>query len=215
MSSTEKLFEQIDKLLPQTQCEKCGYKGCAPYAKALANGEADINLCQPGGEITMRALANTLGVEPKPLPEQAKAAQVGKVAKVVEDFCIGCKKCLQVCPTDAIIGLGKFCHQVIPTDCTGCELCLPVCPVDCIDMVISESNSPTWVIDAPQERQLKAQNSKALFAKRESRLSLQHKQKKVADQSIAQKNSFEVDIQAAIARVKEKRKSIAFFTDES
>ena len=125
--------DRIDALLPQTQCGQCNYAGCRPYAKAMAKGEAPINRCAPGGEATMLALADLLEVDPKPLgPEQDKSQAV--VAVIDEDTCIGCTKCIQACPVDAILGAAKHMHTVIASECTGCELCIPVCPVDCISL---------------------------------------------------------------------------------
>ncbi len=126
------LAEQIDRLLPQTQCGQCGYPGCKPYAEALAAGD-DINKCVPGGEQTMLELAELLGREPQPLDESKQKAEE-TVAFIREDECIGCTKCIQACPVDAIVGAAKHMHTVIEADCTGCDLCIPVCPVDCIEI---------------------------------------------------------------------------------
>lgn len=129
------MVERIDALLPQTQCAQCGYPGCRPYAEAIARGEADINQCPPGGEAGVRALAELLGREPKPLNPENGAEKPPMVALIVEDDCIGCTKCIQACPVDAIVGAPKRMHTVIADLCTGCELCLPPCPVDCIVLV--------------------------------------------------------------------------------
>jgi len=129
------IVEQIDALLPQTQCAQCGYPGCRPYAEAIAAGEADINQCPPGGEAGIRALADLLGREEKPLNPENGAESVRTVALIDEERCIGCTLCIQACPVDAILGAAKQMHTVIADECTGCELCLPPCPVDCIDMV--------------------------------------------------------------------------------
>ncbi len=129
------MVERIDRLLPQTQCGQCNYPGCRPYARAIAAGEADINQCPPGGESGVRALAQLLGREPKPLNPDNGTPKPPVVALIVEEDCIGCTKCIQACPVDAIIGAPKQMHTVIADLCTGCELCLPPCPVDCIDLV--------------------------------------------------------------------------------
>lgn len=130
------LVEKIDALLPQTQCGQCGFSGCRPYAEAIAKGEADINLCPPGGEATIKNLADLLGVDPKPLnAEKGEAGTVQLVAVIDEQACIGCTKCIQACPVDAILGAAKQMHTVIASECTGCALCVAPCPVDCIDMV--------------------------------------------------------------------------------
>lgn len=126
------LVAEINALLPQTQCAQCGYPGCKPYAEALAKDEAAINLCPPGGEKTMRALAELLHKEPIALEKTQEAA---KVALIDEARCIGCLLCIKACPVDAIIGAAKQMHTVIPQECTGCNLCIAPCPVDCIDMV--------------------------------------------------------------------------------
>ena len=129
------IVDQLDALLPQTQCGQCGYPGCKPYAEALANGDK-INKCVPGGDATMRKIADLMGVEPQPLDGgDEAAAPVKKVAFIHEDMCIGCTKCIQACPVDAIVGASKLMHVVIDPLCTGCELCVPACPVDCIVMV--------------------------------------------------------------------------------
>ncbi|MDA3913679.1 electron transport complex subunit RsxB [Oleiagrimonas sp.] len=126
------LADRIDALLPQTQCEQCGYHGCRPYAEAMARGEADINQCPPGGETGIRALAALLERPSKPLDPDHGVEKPRTLARIVEADCIGCTKCIQVCPVDAIIGAGKQMHTVITDQCTGCELCVPACPVDCI-----------------------------------------------------------------------------------
>jgi electron transport complex protein RnfB len=125
----------IDRLLPQTQCERCGYPGCMPYAEAIAADGADINRCPPGGEATIAALAQLLGREPKPLDPECGPVTPPAVAFIDENICIGCTRCIQACPVDAIVGAAKQMHTVIEAECTGCELCLVPCPVDCIEMV--------------------------------------------------------------------------------
>lgn len=128
------MIEQINNILPQTQCGKCSFKGCKPYAEAIASGLADINQCPPGGEEGIAALAQLLGVAAKPLNPSYGEHKPKAVAFIVEQDCIGCVKCLAVCPVDAILGAAKFMHTVIAAECTGCELCVPACPVDCIVM---------------------------------------------------------------------------------
>jgi electron transport complex protein RnfB len=126
--------DQINAILPQTQCGQCGYKGCKPYAQAISAGEADINQCPPGGEEGIVELGRLLGIPPKPLNPQFGVHKPKQVAVIVEEDCIGCAKCIAACPVDAIVGAAKFMHTVIAAECTGCELCIAPCPVDCIEM---------------------------------------------------------------------------------
>jgi electron transport complex protein RnfB len=132
---TTDLTERLDRILPQTQCGQCGYAGCRPYAEAMAAGEADIDRCPPGGDAGARALARVLGVQAKPFDRSRGEHKPAQVALIVEADCIGCTKCIQACPVDAIIGGAKHMHTVIEPLCTGCELCVPACPVDCIVLV--------------------------------------------------------------------------------
>ena len=125
----------IDALLPQTQCTQCGYAGCRPYADAVASGVADINQCPPGGDEVVRALALLLHREAKPLNPANGVYRAPQVAVIDEATCIGCTKCIQACPVDAIVGASKLMHTVIASWCTGCELCIPPCPVDCIALL--------------------------------------------------------------------------------
>ncbi|MBE7216140.1 electron transport complex subunit RsxB [Shewanella benthica] len=136
------LVDQLEALLPQTQCGQCGYPGCRPYAEAIANGDK-INKCPPGGAATMEKLADMAGVDPEPLTA-TEEVQIKKVAYIREDECIGCTKCIQACPVDAILGTGKLMHTVITDYCTGCDLCVEPCPVDCIDMLPVTQNIKTW-----------------------------------------------------------------------
>jgi len=126
------LVEQVNDLLPQTQCAQCGYAGCRPYAAAIVNEHVAINLCPPGGEHTVRQLASLLGQESLPLARPAPSTRM--VAVIDESLCIGCMHCRNACPVDAIIGAQQFMHTVISSECTGCELCVAPCPVDCISM---------------------------------------------------------------------------------
>ena len=129
------LIEKIDSILPQTQCGKCGFSGCKPYATAIAGGLADINQCPPGNEEGIQKLAALLGVEPKPLNTKHGLPKPESVALIDEETCIGCTFCIQVCPVDAIVGASKKLHTVIAPECTGCELCIAPCPVDCIIII--------------------------------------------------------------------------------
>jgi electron transport complex protein RnfB len=125
---------QIDALLPQTQCTRCGYAGCAPYAAAIAEGSAEMNQCPPGGTDTIEALAALLQRPVISLNPSFGRVQAPRVAWINEALCIGCAKCLAPCPVDAIVGAAKYTHTVIADRCTGCELCIPPCPVDCIEL---------------------------------------------------------------------------------
>ena len=129
------LIEKINSILPQTQCGKCGFSGCKPYAKAIAEGIADINQCPPGNEKGIQKLAALLGVESKPLNTKHGLPKPESVALIDEETCIGCTFCIQACPVDAIVGASKKLHTVIAPECTGCELCIAPCPVDCITII--------------------------------------------------------------------------------
>lgn len=146
------LADKIDALLPQTQCGQCGFPGCRPYAEAIAAGEADINRCPPGGEATIKALADLLGVEPKPLDAEVGQEKPKQVAWIDEQACIGCTLCIQACPVDAILGAPKMMHTVIVNECTGCELCVAPCPVDCIHMVPLKVELDQWRWPSPEQR---------------------------------------------------------------
>lgn len=128
------LIEQIDAILPQTQCRQCGFEGCKPYAAAIAQGEANINQCPPGGQEGIRALAELTGMPYVALNTAHGVYKPKALAVIDEQVCIGCTLCLQACPVDAILGAQKYMHTVIATECTGCELCIAPCPVDCISM---------------------------------------------------------------------------------
>ena len=151
-----KLASRLDALLPQTQCTQCGYDGCRPYADAMAAGEADINQCPPGGEATIHEIATLLEREPKPLNPANGEYRAPQVAVIDEATCIGCTKCIQACPVDAIVGASKLMHTVIASWCTGCELCIPPCPVDCIALVkvaaLPEANLSRARYEARQAR---------------------------------------------------------------
>jgi len=130
------LVDQIDQLLPQTQCAQCGYPGCKPYASAIADQSAPINQCPPGGEATVEALATLLNRKVIPLNPEFGVEAPAVVAVIREQECIGCTLCIKACPVDAIVGAAKLMHTVIADHCTGCELCIDPCPVDCIDLVV-------------------------------------------------------------------------------
>jgi electron transport complex protein RnfB len=148
---SDPVVDQIDALLPQTQCGQCTYAGCRPYAEAMAAGEADINQCPPGGESTILALADLLGVDPRPLnPEHGKHSEK-TVVMIDEQVCIGCTLCIQACPVDAILGAAKQMHTVITSECTGCDLCIPPCPVECIHIVPVKTTARSWIWPQPDK----------------------------------------------------------------
>ena len=154
----------IDALLPQTQCTRCGYEGCMPYARSVVSGEADINQCPPGGAETVGKLAALLGRPAKPLNPANGVEAPPTVAFIDGERCIGCAKCLPPCPVDAIVGARRRMHTVIADICTGCELCVAPCPVDCISMIPRAS-----VADIPAQLP-PPDESRARFAARNERI---------------------------------------------
>jgi len=165
-------IEQIDALLPQTQCGLCDYDGCKPYAEAIVQQGENIDRCPPGGVDTLNKLAEITEQDATPMIADMKQKQkTVMVAIIREDACIGCTKCIQACPTDAIVGAAKLMHTVITNDCTGCELCILPCPVDCIDMVvIPEPDS--------EQRQQRANKFRQKYQKRNQRLEKMAAEKK-------------------------------------
>ncbi|HSH28312.1 MAG TPA: electron transport complex subunit RsxB [Thiohalobacter sp.] len=152
---SDPVVDQINAILPQTQCGQCGYAGCRPYAEAIAAGEAEINQCPPGGEAGIRALADLLGRDFLPLNEEEHGEHKGRMVAVIdEQVCIGCTLCIQACPVDAILGAAKHMHTVIAEECTGCELCVEPCPVDCIHMAPVSEGINQWKWPAPDERRI-------------------------------------------------------------
>ena len=162
------LARRLDALLPQTQCTKCGFDGCRPYAEAIASGDAGINQCPPGGDEGVARLARLLGREAVPLNPANGAYRPPQVAVIDEAECIGCTKCIQACPVDAIVGASRLMHTVIASWCTGCELCIPPCPVDCIALV----PTPDWPpADLSRERhERRARRLERDTAERDARL---------------------------------------------
>lgn len=136
------IVEQIDSILPQTQCGQCGYPGCRPYAEAIANGD-EITKCTPGGQAAIENIAELMGIDPSELSYDEESP-IKTVAFIHEDMCIGCTKCIQACPVDAIVGGTKALHTVIKNECTGCDLCVAPCPTDCIEMIPVDTTISTW-----------------------------------------------------------------------
>ena len=141
---TKTLADQVEDLLPQTQCTKCGYEGCRPYAEALAAGAADINQCPPGGIEGVARLAQLLGRAVIPINPVNGVERARPVAFIDEALCIGCTLCIQACPVDAIMGASKQMHTILPSLCTGCDLCVAPCPVDCISMLPVTGERTGW-----------------------------------------------------------------------
>ena len=192
------LADRIDALLPQTQCEQCGYHGCRPYAEAIVNGEADINQCPPGGSEGIAKLAALLGRAPLALNPANGEEKPRTLARIVEAECIGCTKCIQVCPVDAIVGANKLMHTVIADDCTGCERCVPACPVDCI---VLEPMPPEQVNDPAH-----ADVARAHFHRREARLAAQQTQREAElAQRKAQVHNASQSVLDALARARARK----------
>ncbi|MDP5127646.1 MAG: RnfABCDGE type electron transport complex subunit B [Burkholderiaceae bacterium] len=161
-AAKQSLIESINELLPQTQCQRCGYKACLPYAQAIALENEAINRCPPGGHGGIEKLAQVTGRPVLALDESCGTEEPLQLAVIDAQRCIGCALCLEACPVDAITGAFKFMHAVIESDCTGCELCLPSCPVDCIQMVSPEPQIP-WT-------EHRAAQARRHFERREQRL---------------------------------------------
>jgi electron transport complex protein RnfB len=207
------LVEKLDAALPQTQCTRCGYPRCEAYAQALVRGKADINQCPPGGEATIRLLGQQLGAASKPLDPAFGAHEPRRRAVIDEARCIGCRKCIDACPVDAIVGAHKWMHTVIASQCSGCELCLPPCPVDCIDLVavpLAASDSP-W----PEYTRAETQAWRSRTAARVVRLARRRAGSTAKPSDSERRNKFvattptpetmRAEIAAAVARVRRRR----------
>jgi electron transport complex protein RnfB len=163
---TQALFLLLNDALPQTQCTRCGFPDCAAYARAMAEGQAAINQCPPGGQAGIERLAALTGQAVQPLNPEHGTEGPRHVAIIDEAWCIGCTLCIKACPTDAILGANKLMHTVIEPWCTGCELCIPVCPVDCIALENVTDTRTGWAAWSEQE----AQTSRARYESRQIRL---------------------------------------------
>ncbi len=206
------LADRIDALLPQTQCRRCGYPDCRKYAEAIATGATDINRCPPGGQETLQALAKLTGrTAAAGIDPGLGGFTPGHVAVIIEPLCIGCTKCIQACPVDAIVGAAKQMHTVIEALCTGCELCIPPCPVDCIRMQPARGTTEGMVVPVSGNKQ--ADFFRAHYRARSARLAREQterharlRRKEFAagarEEVIARRKA---EIAAAVARVRAKR----------
>ncbi len=185
MDQKNPLAEQLNQALPQTQCTKCGFKGCRPYAQAMADGQALHNQCPPGGAEGVARLAQILNVAILPVNPNNGLERVRSVAVIDPALCIGCTLCIQACPTDAIVGAAKQLHAVVPDHCTGCDLCVAACPVDCIAMVPVSGDKTGWAAWSPEQ----ADHARARYERREQRLA-----------AIAQAHTERMAQKAALAR---------------
>lgn len=208
MSDTPDLADRIDDLLPQTQCTRCGYTGCRPYAEAVAAGAADINRCPPGGEATLVALAQLTAREAAPLDLSRGMPGPLRVARIDESACIGCTLCIKACPVDAIIGAPKRMHGVLTALCSGCDLCVAPCPVDCIEMVPATGTDAVWDLpraDAARERHFaRKARLDAERRERDARLAKQAAAARAAPGADAKRAA----IQAAIERARARRAAV-------
>lgn len=208
------LAERINRLLPQTQCTKCGFDGCAPYARAIAEDSAPINRCPPGGDAGIAALAQLLNRPLLPLDTTCGNHIPLQVAVIDEQYCIGCTLCIQACPVDAILGASKVMHTVLASDCTGCDLCVAPCPVDCIEMVNVEPSRVWTLSDADlarvryERRQLRLNKTPSSLRNSESpdiaedNLAQASQQPVLSPSTSAEKQTA---VQAALARARARR----------
>ncbi len=199
----------IDQWLPQTQCTQCSYPRCHDYAVAIADGDADINQCPPGGDITISGLAALTGQPIKPLNTAFGQHKEKHVAVINEDVCIGCVMCIKACPTDAILGSAKVMHTVIERDCTGCELCIEPCPVDCIDLLPHRQASADdwrWPDYSPESTERARQQTNQKLVREKLRKQAKSSMSKLKELR-KEKGSDQIksDIAAALARVKHKQ----------
>jgi electron transport complex protein RnfB len=201
------LADAVDRLLPQTQCTRCGYPACRPYAEAIAAGAAEVNRCPPGGDAGVRALAALTGRAYRPLDPACGVERPRRVARVDEPRCIGCTLCIQACPVDAIVGAPKRMHTVVAELCTGCDLCVAPCPVDCIEMVAATGDDARW--DGPR-----ADAARERYRFRQERLAREADERaaRLAPRSPSartQPGGKRATIDAALARARAKRAAFA------
>ncbi len=214
------LADRIEDLLPQTQCTKCGYPACRPYAEAIASGEASYNQCPPGGAEGVARLAALLGKPVIPLNPVNGPERPRPVAVIDESLCIGCTLCIQACPVDAIVGAGKQMHTVVPQLCTGCDLCVAPCPVDCIAMVDVTGRHTGWDAWSQQQadearsrhdfhvmrlRRDKEENDARLAAKAAAKLQALETEAAASPEQQAEQARKKAIVQAAIERARLKK----------
>lgn len=204
LQTSPTLAARIDALLPQTQCTRCGYPACLDYAQAIACGEADINQCPPGGQAGIDALAALLDRASKPLNPANGIEKPREIAVIDEEVCIGCTKCIQACPVDAIVGASKMMHTILVEECTGCELCIAPCPVDCIAMIAAPHGASAMDL-APLYRARYAAHNARLTRESDERAAALAARKAEVDSARASagKNA----VLEAVARAKAKKKS--------
>lgn len=217
------LADRLEALLPQTQCTKCGFDGCRPYAEALAAGEAASNRCPPGGAEGIVRLSALLNVAPQPLDPERGTEQPRAVARIDESLCIGCTLCIQACPVDAIVGAPKQMHTVLPDWCTGCDLCVAPCPVDCIDMIPVTGEKTGWAAwsqehaDAARKRyelhkarlvREREENDARLAAKAAAKLEALQAENAASEAEQAAQARKKAIIQAAIERARQKAAAV-------
>ena len=224
------LADQIEDLLPQTQCTKCGYPACRPYAEAIAEGSASYNQCPPGGVEGVKRLATLLGKPVIPLNPVHGFERARPAAVIDESACIGCTLCIQACPVDAIVGAAKQMHTVIPELCTGCDLCVPPCPVDCITMLPVTADKTGWAAwsqeqaDAARARhdsrthrlqREKTENDARLAAKAAAKLKELDSESALSAEEKTEKERKRAIIQAAIERARIQKEQAANKPPES
>jgi electron transport complex protein RnfB len=198
---SNRLSDQIDRCLPQTQCTLCTYPRCREYADAIAQGDANINQCPPGGEVTILALADLLGKPVLPLNEAHGVTEPKQIAYIEEAACIGCKLCIKACPVDCIVGSAKLMHTVIIDECTGCKLCLPVCPTDCIHLVSpdlqqKDGQTPSLWADFTQSQVERARQNSDQTIKR----NMQREQIRIDRKRTIARKQMQQEILAAVQR---------------
>ena len=216
---TKTLADQIEDLLPQTQCTKCGYDGCRPYAEAIAEGKAEVNQCPPGGIEGVARLAGLLGRKVIPINPANGVERPRPVAFIDEAICIGCTLCIQACPVDAILGAAKQMHTILPSLCTGCDLCVAPCPVDCIAMIPVTDGRTGWdawsqeQADAARERhdfrllrlqREREENDARLAAKAVAKMREVTAQATNTPEELAEKERKRAIIAAALERARQK-----------